>query len=103
MKKVYQVRCEVNDHGFNGGYYLYENAADARQSMRDHIARQIYNARWDGKKIDTIVHYANHVMDEPGTECEGIFLRIGKDIFDYRVWALELRNKPLEKSRCFNY
>lgn len=103
METVYQVRCEVNNHGFNSGAFLYENVADARQSMRDHIARQIWYARWDGKKVDILVHYADHVMDEPSTKSECIYLRIDGNTFDYRIWAMELRDKPLEKSRCFNY
>ena len=103
MRKVYQVRCEKNDHGFDGGYYLYEKVANARQSMRDHIACQIRCARHNGKKVIKVLHFASKVMDEPNTECEEIFLIIGEDSFDYRIWALELRDMPLEKKRSFNY
>lgn len=102
-KTVYQVRCEVNDHGFTGGHFLYENAAIARQSMRDHIASQIWNARIENKEIKNLVHFFDHVMDEPSTKSESISIRIDDDIFDYRIWAMELRGEPLEKSRCFNY
>ena len=103
MRKVYQVRCEKNDHGFNSGYYLYEKVADAHQSMRDHIARQIRYARDGGKKVIKVFHFASSVMEEPNAKCEEIFLIIGEDSFDYRIWALELRGTPLEKERSFNY
>ena len=101
--QVYQVRCEKNDNGFNDGYYLYEKAADARQSMRDYIARQIRYARYNGKKVIKVFHISSNVMEEHNAKCEEIFLIIGEDSFDYRVWALELRDMPLEKERCFNY
>ena len=97
MRKVYQVRCEKNDQGFKGGYYLYEKVADARQSMRDHIARQIRYARYGGKKVIKVFHFASDVMEEPDAKCEEIFLIIGEDSFDFRIWALELRDMPIEK------
>ena len=103
MRKVYQVRCEKNDHGFNSGYYLYEKVADAHQSMRDHIAHQIRCARYNGKKVIKVFHFASNVMEEPNAKCEEIFLIIGEDSFDYRIWAIELRDMPIEKERCFNY
>ena len=99
MRKVYQIRCEKNDHGFKSGYYLY----DARQSMRDHIARQIRYVRYGGKKVIKVFHLASNVMEEPNAKCEEIFLIIGEDSFDYRIWALELRDMPIEKKCCFNY
>lgn len=103
MKKAYQVRCEVNDHGWNHGYYLYENAKDARRSMRDYVAGRIRQARFDKKEVKSVIHFKDHVMDDPGTETECIFLRIDKDRYEFRIWAMELRDKPLERNRCFNF
>lgn len=88
MRKVYQVRCEKNDNGFDGGYYLYGKVTDARQSMRDHIARQIRCARDNGKKVIKVFHFASNVMEEPNAKCEEIFrngqVRYGFYILSFR-------------------
>ena len=104
-KRVYFVRCEVNDHGWHTGFHHFVRLEDAIKLMRNHVARQIWHARADKKKVFLKV-FGDSVMDDVSKNPERsqtIFVRIDNDTFEYRVWSEDLRYSELPKDMCFNY
>lgn len=104
-KRVYFIRCEVNDHGWHTGYHHFARLEDAIKLMRNHVARKIWRAREDKEKVFLKV-FRDSVMNDCSKNPEKsqtIFVRIGKDTFEYRVWSEDLRYSELPKDKCFNY
>lgn len=104
-KRVYFVRCEVNDHGWHTGYHHFASLEDAIKLMRNRVARQILNARAENKKIFLKV-FGDSVMGDVSKNpqrSQNIFVRIDNDTFEYRVWSEDLRYSELPKDKCFNY
>lgn len=102
-KKVYFIKCEVNDHGWHTGYHHFTCKEDAIKLMRRYVARQIWFARSENKKVFLKV-MEDSVMDaRPGETSQTIFTRIGEDTFEYRIWAADMLYDELPKDMSFNY
>ena len=104
-QRVYFIRCEVNDHGWNSGHHHFARLEDAIKLMRNHVALQIWRAREDHKKVFLKV-FGDSVMGDVSKNpqrSQNIFLRIDYDTFEYRVWSEELHYSELPKDKCFNY
>lgn len=104
-KRVYFVRCEVNDHGWHTGFHHFVRLEDAIKLMRNHVARQIWHARADKKKV-FLKTFSDSVMGDVSRNpqrSQTIFVRIDEDTFEYRVWSEDLRYSELPKDMCFNY
>lgn len=104
-KKVYFIRCEVNDHGWNTGYHHFAKLEDAIKLMRNHVARQIWHAREHHKKVFLKV-FSDSVMNDVSRnpkKSQTIFVRIDNDTFEYRVWGEELHYSELLKNMYFTY
>lgn len=104
-QKVYFIRCEVNDMGWHNGFHHFARLEDAIKLMRNHVARKIWRAREDKEEVFLKV-FRDSVMDDCSKnpeESQTIFVRIGKDTFEYRVWCAKLLYTELSKSMCFNY
>ena len=104
-KRVYFIRCEVNDKGWHTGFHHFVRLEDAIKLMRNHVARQIWYAREEKKKVFLKV-FGDRVMGDVSNSRErsqNIFVRIDNDTFEYRVWSEDLRYSELPKDKCFNY
>lgn len=104
-KRVYFIRCEVNDKGWHTGFHHFVRLEDAIKLMRNHVARQIWYAREEKKKVFLKV-FGDSVMGDVSNSSErsqNIFVRIDNDTFEYRVWSEDLRYSELPKDKCFNY
>ena len=104
-KRVYFIRCEVNDHGWHNGYHHFARLEDAIKLMRNHVALQIWRAKEDHKKVFLKV-FGDSVMGDVSRNpqrSQNIFVRIDNDTFEYRVWSEELHYSELPKDKCFNY
>ena len=104
-KRVYFIKCEVNDHGWTCGFHHFAKLEDAISTMRNHVARKIWNARQENKEIFFKV-FSDSVMGDVSTNpqrSQTIFVRINHDTFEYRVWSEELNYSELPKDKCFNY
>lgn len=104
-QRVYFIRCEVNDHGWNSGHHHFARLEDAIKLMRNHVALQIWRAREDHKKVFLKV-FGDSVMGDVSKNpqrSQNIFLRIDYDTFEYRIWSEELHYSELPKDKCFNY
>lgn len=104
-KRVYFIRCEVNDKGWHTGFHHFARLEDAIKLMRNHVARKIWRAREDKEEVFLKV-FRDSVMNDCSMnpeESQTIFVRIGKDTFEYRVWCAKLLYTELSKSMCFNY
>lgn len=104
-QRVYFIRCEVNDHGWNSGHHHFARLEDAIKLMRNHVALQIWRAREDHKKVFLKV-FGDSVMGDVSKNpqrSQNIFLRIDYDTFEYRIWSEELHYSELPKGKCFNY
>ena len=104
-KRIYFIRCEVNDHGWHTGYHHFARLEDAIKLMRNHVALQIWRAREDHKKVFLKV-FGDRVMGDVSKDpkrSQNIFLRIDYDTFEYRIWSEELHYSELPKDKCFNY
>lgn len=104
-KRVYFIRCEVNDKGWHTGFHHFVRLEDAIKLMRNHVARQIWYAREEKKKVFLKV-FGDSVMGDVSNSRErsqNIFVRIDNDTFEYRVWSEDLRYSELPKDKCFNY
>lgn len=105
MEKIFNVKCEVNDSGWHDGYYHFTKIEDAIKLMRNHVARQIWFARSNGLKV-FIKTFADSAMGDVSRnpqKSQTIFVRIGNDTFEYRVWMEDLLDSELPKEKCFNY
>lgn len=102
-KKVYFVKCEVNDQGWHSGYHHFTKLEDAIKLMRNYVARQLWYSRRKGKEI-FIKTFRDSVMNSLVIEeSQTIFVRIGEDTFEYRVWSEELNYSERPKDKCINY
>jgi len=104
-KRVYFIRCEVNDKGWHTGFHHFVRLEDAIKLMRNHVARQIWYAREENKKVFLKV-FGDSVMGDTSKNpkrSQTIFVRIDNDTFEYRVWSEDLRYSELPKDKCFNY
>lgn len=104
-KRVYFIRCEVNDHGWHTGYHHFARLEDAIKLMRNHVALQIWRAREEKKKVFIKV-FGDSVMGDVSKNpkrSQNIFVRIDNDTFEYRVWSEELHYSEVPKDKCFNY
>lgn len=104
-QRIYFIRCEVNDHGWNSGYHHFARLEDAIKLMRNYVARQIWSARADKKKV-FLKTFSDSVMGDVSRNpqrSQTIFVRIDEDTFEYRVWSEDLRYAELPKDMCFNY
>ena len=104
-KRIYFIRCEVNDHGWHTGGHHFARLEDAIKLMRNNVALQIWRAREDHKKVFLKV-FGDRVMGDVSKKpqrSQNIFLRIDYDTFEYRVWSEELHYSELPKDKCFNY
>ncbi len=104
-KRVYFIRCEVNDKGWHTGFHHFVRLEDAIKLMRNHVARQIWHARADKKKV-FLKTFSDSVMSDASRNpqrSQTIFVRIDEDTFEYRVWSEDLRYSELPKDMCFNY
>lgn len=104
-KRVYFIRCEVNDKGWHTGFHHFVRLEDAIKLMRNHVARQIWHARADKKKV-FLKTFSDSVMGDVSKNpqrSQNIFVRIDNDTFEYRVWSEDLRYSELPKDKCFNY
>lgn len=104
-KRVYFIRCELNDHGWHTGYYHFARLEDAIKLMRNHVALQIRRAREEKKKVFIKV-FGDSVMGDVSKNpkrSQNIFVRIDEDTFEYRVWSEDLRYSELPKDKCFIY
>lgn len=102
-QRVYFIRCEVNDHGWHTGYHHFTCKEDAIKLMRRYVARQIWFARSENKKVFLKVQ-EDSVMDaQPGETSQTIFTRIGEDTFEYRIWAADILYNELPKDMSFHY
>lgn len=104
-KRIYFIRCEVNDHGWVNGFHHFVKLEDAIKLMRQYVARQIWHARDERKKVFLKV-FGDSVMDDVSRNPERsqtIFVRIDKDTFEYRVWSADLLYTELPKDKSFNY
>ncbi len=104
-KRVYFIRCEVNDKGWHTGFHHFVRLEDAIKLMRNHVARQIWHARADKKKV-FLKTFSDSVMGDVSRNpqrSQTIFVRIDEDTFEYRVWSEDLRYSELPKDMCFNY
>ena len=104
-KKVYFIRCEVNDKGWHTGFHHFARLEDAIKLMRNYVARQIWYAREEKKKVFLKV-FGDSVMGDVSKNpqrSQNIFVRIDNDTFEYRVWSEDLRYSELPKGVSFNY
>lgn len=104
-KRIYFIRCEVNDHGWHTGGHHFARLEDAIKLMRNHVAWRIWHARENGKKVFLKI-FSDSVMGDMSKNpqrSQTIFIRIGEDTFEYRVWTEELHYSELPKDKCFNY
>lgn len=104
-QRVYFVRCEVNDNGWDTGFHHFVHLEDAIKLMRNYVAHQIWWARRGNKKVFLKV-FGDSVMSDVSKNpkrSQNIFVRIDNDTFEYRVWSEELLYSELPKDRCFNY
>ena len=104
-KRVYFVRCEVNDKGWHTGFHHFARLEDAIKLMRNYVARQIWYAREEKKKVFLKV-FGDSVMGDVSNSRErsqNIFVRIDNDTFEYRVWSEALNYSELPKDKGFNY
>lgn len=104
-QRVYFIRCEVNDHGWQNGFHHFARLEDAIKLMRNHVAWRIWHARENGKKVFLKI-FSDSVMGDMSKNpqrSQTIFIRIGEDTFVYRVWTEELHYSELPKDKCFNY
>lgn len=104
-QRVYFVSCEVNDHGWHTGYHHFTKLEDAIKLMRNHVAWKIWRARGEKKKVFLKV-FRDSVMGDVSRnpeESQTIFVRVGKDTFEHRVWCADLHYSELPKELCFNY
>ena len=104
-QRVYFIRCEVNDHGWHTGGHHFARLEDAIKLMRNHVAWRIWHARENGKKVFLKI-FSDSVMGDMSKNpqrSQTIFIRIGEDTFEYRVWTEELHYSELPKDKCFNY
>lgn len=104
-QRVYFIRCEVNDHGWNTGYHHFARLEDAIKLMRNHVAWQILRAREDHKKVFLKV-FGDSVMGDVSKNpqrSQNIFVRIDNETFEYRVWSEELHYSEVPKDKSFNY
>lgn len=102
-KKVYFIKCEVNDHGWHTGYHHFTCKEDAIKLMRRYVARQIWFARSENKKVFLKVQEDSVMDDRPGETSQTIFTRIGEDTFEYRIWAADILYNELPKDMSFHY
>lgn len=104
-KKVYFIRCEVNDKGWHTGFHHFARLEDAIKLMREHVALQIWIAREKKKKVFLKV-FGDRVMGDVSKNpqrSQNIFVRIDNDTFEYRVWSEDLRYSELPKGVSFHY
>lgn len=104
-KRIYFIRCEVNDHGWVNGFHHFVKLEDAIKLMRNHVAWQLGHARREGKKI-FIKTFSDSVMGDVSKNpqrSQTIFVRIDEDTFEYRVWSEELHYSEIPPKECFNY
>ena len=104
-KRIYFVKCEVNDKGWISGYHHFTKLDDAIKLMRNHVAWQLGHARREGKKI-FIKTFSDSVMGDVSKNpqrSQTIFVRIDEDTFEYRVWSEELNYSEIPPKECFNY
>ena len=104
-KRIYFIRCEVNDHGWHTGYHHFARLEDAIKLMRNYVALQIWLARRENKKVFLKV-FGDSVMGDISNSPERsqtIFVRIDNDTFEYRVWCEGLRYSELPKDKCSDY
>lgn len=104
-KKVYFIRCEVNDKGWHTGYHHFARLEDANKLMRNYVARQIWYAREEKKKVFLKV-FGDSVMGDVSKNpqrSQNIFVRIDNDTFEYRVWSEDLRYSELPKGVSYHY
>lgn len=104
-QRIYFIRCEVNDNGWVNGFHHFVKLEDAIKLMRQYVARQIWHARDERKKVFLKV-FGDSVMDDVSRNpqrSQTIFVRIDKDTFEYRVWSADLLYTELPKDKSFNY
>lgn len=89
--KVYSIRCEINDGGWNNVQHYFDNKEHALKHMRNHVAYLIKNARELKHKVSIKVFSDTVIGSEE--ESQSIFLRINDDIFDFRVWSSDQYNE----------
>lgn len=102
-QQIYKIRLEVNDHGWNDGYYSFKNVADAVKHMRRVVAKLIMDARRDGEEVKLLKVFRDSVTwAGPGLDSQTINVRIGADFFEYRVFAYDLYSEG-EMPNNLNY
>lgn len=90
-QQIYKIRLEVNDHGWHDGYYCFKSVADAVKHMRRVVAKMIWDARSDGEDVKMLKVWRDSVTwAGPGLESQTIEVRIGCDLYEYRVFAVNL-------------
>ena len=98
-KRIYFIRCEVNDHGWHTGFHHFVHLEDAIKLMRNYVAHQIWWARREKKKVFLKV-FGDSVMGDVSKNpkrSQNIFVRIDNDTFEYRVWSEDLHSSELPK------
>ena len=115
METIFFIQSECNDKGWVTGNYYYKNLADAEKSMRKYVAHFIRYHRSEGNKVE-FFHIWSSTPIGRCKECndmvsQDITFKVTKmvdgfkfeEFWDFRIFAAELRDKPLENERCFNF
>lgn len=108
-KTIYFVQSECNDNGWHSGFNYFEKKEDAVKLMRNYVARQIWNERAEGNKIEHFHVLRDSVMGKAHHEDSiNITFKVTNKEFEtffweYRVWSAELYDHELPKWECINY
>lgn len=100
--KIYFIRCEVNDGGWNNGQHYFDSKDHALKHMRNHVAYLIKLSRELNKKVSLKV-LSDSVLGASREVSQSIFMRIDNDIFDFRIWCADVNHSELTNDRCYNY
>ena len=90
-QQIYKIRLEVNDHGWHDGYYCFKTVPDAVRHMRRVVAALVWDARMQGDDVKMLKVWRDSVTwAGPDVESQTIDVRIGGDLYEYRVFAVDL-------------
>lgn len=115
METIFFIQSECNDKGWHTGFYYYKNVKDAVVSMRKYVSHFIRWNRSEGHKVDYFHVWQSSPIGQheqcKDMETQSITFKVTKrvdgitetEFWDFRIFAAELRDKPLENERCFNF
>lgn len=102
-KKVYVVGCECNDNGWNFGCHAFTLPEHAIQLMRDYVAKFIRHRRSEGKEVKGLYVLRDTVMEDASEKSQTITFNVEGDLYDFRVWAVNLHSERIPAKDVINY